>query len=121
MTLRAIDTWVNVNMGEMGRPDYLVQVASRYFKQGEDFFRNYEVAETLELMDASGVELFPVAGDVVVGVVERPPQALGLQCGDLVAARDLDRVDLRFDAHCLVRRAIARPAGGLRDRRSSPR
>lgn len=56
MSDRAIDTWVNVNMAELGRPDYLVEVASRYFKQGEDFFRNYEIAETLELMDACGVE-----------------------------------------------------------------
>lgn len=54
--MRAIDTWVNVNMAELGRPDYLVQVASRYFKQGEDFFRNYDVEEMLKLMDELGVE-----------------------------------------------------------------
>jgi len=53
---RAIDTWVNVNMEELGRPDYLVTVASGYFKQGEDFFRNYEVGEMLELMEGCGVE-----------------------------------------------------------------
>ena len=56
MKARAIDAWVNVNMTELGRPDYLVQVASRYFKQGEDFFRNYEIGEMLELMDAASVE-----------------------------------------------------------------
>ena len=38
MTSRAIDCWVNVNMGAMGRPDYLEEVAANYFKQGEDFF-----------------------------------------------------------------------------------
>jgi predicted TIM-barrel fold metal-dependent hydrolase len=53
---RAIDTWVNVNMGELGRPDYLVEVATRYFKQGEDFFRNYSLEETLAWMDEAGVE-----------------------------------------------------------------
>lgn len=55
MSRRVIDTWVNVNMAELGKPDYLVQVASRYFKQGEDFFRNYEIDEMLELMDVCGV------------------------------------------------------------------
>lgn len=54
--MRAIDCWVNVNMSELGRPDYLVQVAKNYFKQGEDFFRNYSLAETVELMDEAGVE-----------------------------------------------------------------
>jgi len=52
---RAIDAWVNVNMEDLGRPDYLVQVASQYFKQGEDFFRNYEPEEILEQMDRGGV------------------------------------------------------------------
>ena len=56
MSARAIDTWVNVNMEELGRPDYLVEVASKYFKQGEDFFRNYEVDEMVALMDGLGVE-----------------------------------------------------------------
>lgn len=53
---RAIDAWVNVNMAEMGRPDYLVRVATDYFKQGSDFFRNYSIEETLATMDELGVE-----------------------------------------------------------------
>ena len=53
---RAIDCWVNVNMAGMGRPAYLETVAREYFKQGEDFFRNYSIDETLELMDRMGVE-----------------------------------------------------------------
>lgn len=56
MAERVIDTWVNVNMGELGRPDYLVQVAKSYFKQGEDFFRDYDIEETLAWMDEAGVE-----------------------------------------------------------------
>ena len=43
-------------MGEMGRPEYLVRVAKDYFKQGEEFFRNYSVEETLAMMDEAGVE-----------------------------------------------------------------
>ena len=54
--MRAIDCWLNVNMGELGRPDYLVEVAKNYFKQGEDFFRNYSIDETVALMDELGVE-----------------------------------------------------------------
>ncbi len=65
MTVRAIDAWVNVSMGEMGRPDYLVEVASRYFKQGESFFRNYSVEETLKMMDEVGVEKAIVTTDVL--------------------------------------------------------
>ena len=56
MRPRVIDGWVNVNMAELGRPDYLVQVARDYFKQGEDFFRNYTLEETLAGMDEAGVE-----------------------------------------------------------------
>ncbi len=54
--MRAIDCWVNVNMSELGRPDYLRQVAKNYFKQGEDFFRNYSIQEMVEMMDQTGVE-----------------------------------------------------------------
>jgi len=56
MAVRAIDCWVNVNMSDLGRPAYLEQVATNYFKQGEDFFRDYSIEETLKLMDRVGVE-----------------------------------------------------------------
>lgn len=87
MRPRAIDGWVNVNMAELGRPDYLVQVASRYFKQGEDFFRNMTVEETVEMMDALGVEKSILTTDAhrpsehVMAFVEKAPErfALGAQ------------------------------------------
>jgi len=53
---RTIDTWVNVNMAELGQPSWLIAVARDYFKRGEDFFRNYSVDETVEMMDRLGVE-----------------------------------------------------------------
>jgi predicted TIM-barrel fold metal-dependent hydrolase len=56
VTPRVIDAWVNVNMSELGRPAWLEQVAKQYFKQGEDFFRDMSVAETVELMDSLGVD-----------------------------------------------------------------
>ena len=49
---RAIDCWVNVAMAEMGRPEYLKTVARDYFKQGDDFFRNYSVEEMLATGDS---------------------------------------------------------------------
>jgi predicted TIM-barrel fold metal-dependent hydrolase len=54
--VRAIDCWVNVNMSSLGRPEYLTRVAVDYFKQGDDFFRDYGIEEMLETMDAIGVE-----------------------------------------------------------------
>ncbi|NRA02497.1 MAG: amidohydrolase [Myxococcales bacterium] len=56
MATRAIDGWVNVSMGEVGRPDFLTRVATDTFKQGDDFFRNYSIDEMLEVMDEIGVE-----------------------------------------------------------------
>jgi predicted TIM-barrel fold metal-dependent hydrolase len=56
MATRAIDCWVNVKMSDLGRPAYLEQVAKNYFKQGEDFFRDYSVEEILRTMDSLGVE-----------------------------------------------------------------
>ncbi len=40
MSVRAIDPWVNVNMGEQKPPDGLVRVKEDYFRGGDEFFRN---------------------------------------------------------------------------------
>jgi predicted TIM-barrel fold metal-dependent hydrolase len=53
---RVIDTWVNVNMGSRGRPDYLVRVGQDYFKREEEMFQDISPAQLLEAMDAAGVE-----------------------------------------------------------------
>lgn len=54
--MRAIDTFVNVNMGSIARPEWLVRVAEDYFKQAGAIFRDFSVDELLEIMDRSGVE-----------------------------------------------------------------
>ncbi len=54
--MRAIDAWVNVNMGSIGRPQFLVRVAEDYFKRGEEVFKDISVGELVELMDRIGVE-----------------------------------------------------------------
>ncbi len=56
MSLRAIDPWVNVNMGENAAPDWLVRVKEDYFKGGDEFLKNIEIGELLADMDAIGVE-----------------------------------------------------------------
>jgi predicted TIM-barrel fold metal-dependent hydrolase len=53
---RAIDTFVNVNMGSMERPDYLVRVAEDYFKRTDEIFKDISLQEMLDTMDRCGVE-----------------------------------------------------------------
>jgi predicted TIM-barrel fold metal-dependent hydrolase len=55
-TWRAIDPFVNVNMGSQERPDYLVRVAEDYFKRSEAIFKDISMNEMLALMDKCGVE-----------------------------------------------------------------
>ena len=54
--MRAIDTFVNVNMGEQEPPKWLTRVAEDYFKRADEIFRNLSVPELLEAMDRAGVE-----------------------------------------------------------------
>ena len=53
---RAIDTFVNVNMGSVERPEWLVRVAEDYFNRADAIFKDIEVGELLEAMDRAGVE-----------------------------------------------------------------
>ncbi|HZS41556.1 MAG TPA: amidohydrolase family protein [Polyangia bacterium] len=54
--MRAIDAFVNVNMGSMERPDYLQRVAEDYFKRADEIFKDLSIAELLDVMDRCGVE-----------------------------------------------------------------
>ena len=54
--MRIIDTFVNVNLGSMERPDYLVRVAEDYFQRPEAMFQDYTPQSLLEAMDGCGVE-----------------------------------------------------------------
>ena len=51
MTVKAIDPWVNVSMGAMVDTPFMQKVKEEYFKAGDDFFRNIEADELVELMD----------------------------------------------------------------------
>ncbi len=39
MKLRAIDPWVNVNMGDQVPPEFMVRVKEDYFREGSVFFK----------------------------------------------------------------------------------
>lgn len=54
--IRAIDTFVNVNMGSQERPDYLVRVAEDYFRRAPEIFQDISLESMLETMDRCGVE-----------------------------------------------------------------
>jgi len=59
LSARAIDCWVNANMGGQAgaAPEFLQAVNRDYFKRDEgDFFRVYGIDELLETMDRIGVE-----------------------------------------------------------------
>lgn len=51
-----IDAWLNVNMGELGMPEYMKAAANDVFQAGTDYWRNMSVPETLAMMDELGVE-----------------------------------------------------------------
>src|SRR3954470_8367192 len=53
---RAIDCLVNVDMGDMPQPDWMVRVKDDYFKGGDSFFKSPELSELIDDMDANGVE-----------------------------------------------------------------
>lgn len=53
---RAIDTFVNVNMGSIERPQWLMRVAEDYFNRANAIFKDLSVAELTEAMDRAGVE-----------------------------------------------------------------
>ena len=69
MSVRAIDCWVNVTMGEQKPPAFLVRVKEDYFKGGDEFFKNIEPEQLVADMDAAGVEKAVLTIDV-----ERPSE-----------------------------------------------
>jgi len=52
----AIDSFVNVNMGSMERPEWLQRVAEDYFKRSTEIFKDIDASTLIELMDEQGVD-----------------------------------------------------------------
>ena len=54
--VRAIDTFVNVDWGNTGKPEWLVRVAEDYFKNADEIFKPVTMPELIDAMDRAGVE-----------------------------------------------------------------
>jgi uncharacterized protein len=52
---RAIDCLVNVDMGDVKQPEWMIRVKEDYFRGGDSFFKSPELSELLDDMDANGV------------------------------------------------------------------
>ena len=86
MQTRAIDCWVNVNMGDFAPPDHLVRVKEDYLHGGNDVFRSFTPEEMLEIMDEYGIEraIISHTGDGnprSLDFVERFPERFALSVG----------------------------------------
>ena len=53
---RAIDCLVNVDLGDLKQPEWMIRVKEDYFKGGESFLSSPELPELLEDMDGHDVE-----------------------------------------------------------------
>ncbi len=54
--IRAIDSWVNVDMDEWGDPDWMVKVAYEYFHGDMSCLRSRDLSEVIDTMDANGID-----------------------------------------------------------------
>jgi predicted TIM-barrel fold metal-dependent hydrolase len=96
--MRAIDTFVNVNMGSMERPDYLVRVANDYFKRAAEIFKDISLDEMLATMDRCGVEK-----SILSARVESPSEYVDPRHG-MQALRALEK--LKREHPVVVARAV---------------
>ena len=91
MPVRAIDCWVNANIGGAagpgGAPEFLRRVNADYFKRGDDdFFRVYGIDELCETMDRIGVEkaiLTTAAArpdEITISYARQRPDRFALAC-----------------------------------------
>ena len=87
MSVRAIDPWVNVNMGDQKPPEWLVRVKEDYFRGGDEFFQNIPPEKLLADMDAAGVEKAILTLDVanpsdfVLGFARAAPGRIAFAAG----------------------------------------
>jgi len=85
--LKAIDCWINVNMGEVEPPEYLIRVKEDYLKGGDDFFRSFEPEELLPEMDRLGIDRAIVTlsaddpSERALRFVEKAPERFSLGIG----------------------------------------
>jgi hypothetical protein len=84
---KAIDCWINVDMGDQADTDYLIRVKEDYLKGGDDFFRSFEPEELLPEMDRLGIERAIVTMSVdrpskhALRFVDKAPERFSLGLG----------------------------------------
>src|ERR1700704_4175359 len=95
---RAIDCLVNVDMGDMPQPDWMVRVKEDYFKGDDSFFRSPELPELLDTMDANGVERAILMSNIsaresrALSFVESRPDRFALAVGGFNLLRPMPTV-----------------------------
>ena len=106
----AIDCWFNVNMGEYGTPDYLVEARRKLFGADKELYRDYTVEETVKLFDRTGIERAIITTEAaspsahVLSFVEKRPDrfALGLHLDPRHGARAARRLKALVADHPAV-------------------
>ncbi len=106
----AIDCWFNVNMGQYGTPDYLIQARREVFRADEALYRDYTVEETVELFDRTGIERAIITTEAaspsahVLSFIEKRPDrfALGLHLDPRHGARAARRLKALVADHPAV-------------------
>src|ERR1700737_198138 len=95
---RAIDCLVNVHMGDIPHPEFVIRVKEDYFKAGPSMLENTDMGALLEEMDALGVSkaiLLTPLGDRrarPVQFVERHPERFSLGVGDMDVLRPMENI-----------------------------
>jgi predicted TIM-barrel fold metal-dependent hydrolase len=85
--VRAIDCWVNVNMGETEPAPWLIRVKEDYFRGGDEFLQSISIADMLEMMDRVGVEKAVLSIDAqrpsehVLSFTKAAPERFALAAG----------------------------------------
>src|SRR5262245_21392310 len=100
---RAIDCWVNTNMGDGVPPEFLRRVAEDYFKRPDAIFKSFTPDELVAQMDAAGVEkaIVTIASDrpseAVLAFPKQYPERFALSVAvdprrGMAAVRELDEI-----------------------------
>ena len=119
---RAIDCWVNTNMGDAVPPEFLRRVAEDYFKRSDAMFRSFSPGELLAQMDAAGVEkaILTIASsdpsEQVLAFPKADPERFALSVAvdprrGLKAVRELDA--LRRNEPVVLARVTPFMVGGI--------
>lgn len=119
---RAIDCWVNPNMGDAVPPEFLKRVAEDYFKRSDAIFQSFTPEQLLAQMDEAGIEraILTLASDrpaeSVLAFPKADPRRFALSVAvdprrGMKAVRELDA--LRRNEPVVLARVTPFLVGGL--------